>query len=43
MELASVTLYKTVVMAVLALVGVFCYQRGIVDDALNKKLSAALS
>ena len=39
MELASVTLYKTVVMAVLALVGVFCYQRGIVDDALNKKLS----
>ncbi len=39
MELASVTLYKTVVMAVLALVGVFCYRRGIVDDELNKKLS----
>lgn len=39
MELAAMTLYKTVVMAVLALVGVFCYHQKMIDEELNKKLS----
>ncbi len=37
MELAAMTLYKTVVMAVLALVGVFCYHQKMIDEELNKK------
>ena len=39
MELAGITLYKTLVMAILALTGVFSYRAGIVDEAVNKKLS----
>ena len=39
MELAEITLYKTLVMAVLAVTGVFSYKTGIVDEAVNKKLS----
>ena len=39
MGLAKVTLYKTLVMTILALVGVFSYRRKIVDEELNKKLS----
>lgn len=39
MELASITLYKTLVMVILALAGVFSYIVGIVDEAVNKKLS----
>ena len=39
MELAGITLYKTLVMAILALTGVFSYRTGIVDEAVNKKLS----
>lgn len=39
MELASITLYKTLVMVILALTGVFSYIAGIVDEAVNKKLS----
>lgn len=39
MELASITLYKTIVMAVLALTGILCYRKGIIDEEVNKKLS----
>ena len=39
MELAGITLYKTLVIAILALTGVFSYRAGIVDEAVNKKLS----
>lgn len=39
MGLASITLYKTLVMVFLALVGVFSYKTGIVDEEINKKLS----
>ena len=38
MGLASITLYKTLVMVFLALVGVFSYKTGIVDEEINKKL-----
>ena len=33
------TMYKTLVMTILALVGVFCYHKKIVDREMNKKLS----
>ena len=33
------TMYKTLVMTILALVGVFCYHKKIVDQEMNKKLS----
>ena len=33
------TMYKTLVMTILALVGVFCYRKKIVDQEINKKLS----
>lgn len=39
MELASITLYKTLVMVILALTGVMSYKTGIVDEKINKKLS----
>lgn len=39
MELASLTLYKTLVMTILALVGTATYKIGIVDESINKKLS----
>lgn len=39
MELASITLYKTLVMVILALAGVLSYKTGIVDETVNKKLS----
>lgn len=39
MELAIITLYKTFVMVILALMGVFCYRMRIVDETVNKKLS----
>lgn len=39
MELAGITLNKTIVMMVLALTGVFSYRAGIIDEAVNKKLS----
>ena len=39
MELAGMTMYKTLVMTILALVGVFCYHKKIVDQEMNKKLS----
>ena len=39
MELAGIALYKTLVMTVLALTGVFSYRAGIIDEAVNKKLS----
>ena len=39
MELASITLYKTLVMVILALAGVMSYKTGIVDEEINKKLS----
>lgn len=39
MELAGITLNKTIVMTVLALTGVFGYRAGIIDEAVNKKLS----
>lgn len=39
MELASITLYKTLIMVILALVGVLSYKTGIVDEKINKKLS----
>lgn len=39
MELAGITLYKTIVMAMLALVGVVCYQKKIVDEKVNQALS----
>ncbi len=39
MELAGITLNKTLVMTVLALTGVFGYRAGIIDEAVNKKLS----
>lgn len=39
MELAGITLNKTLVMTVLALTGVFSYRAGIIDEAVNKKLS----
>ncbi len=39
MELAAITLYKTLVMVILALTGIFCYRTGIVDEEVNKKLS----
>lgn len=39
MELAGMTMYKTLVMTILALVGVFCYYKKIVDQEMNKKLS----
>lgn len=32
-------MYKTLVMTILALVGVFCYHKKIVDQEMNKKLS----
>lgn len=39
MELAGITLNKTLVMTVLALTGVFSYRAGIIDETVNKKLS----
>lgn len=39
MELAAITLYKTLVMVILALTGVFSYKAQIVDEEMNKKLS----
>lgn len=39
MELASITLYKTLVMVILALTGAASYKSGIVDETVNKKLS----
>ena len=39
MELAGMTMYKTLVMTTLAFVGVFCYRKKIVDQEMNKKLS----
>lgn len=39
MELASITLYKTLVMVILALAGAASYKSGIVDETVNKKLS----
>lgn len=39
MELAAITLYKTLVMVILALTGVFSYRAKIVDEEMNKKLS----
>ena len=39
MELAGMTMYKTLVITILALVGVFCYHKKIVDQEMNKKLS----
>ncbi len=39
MELASITLYKTLVMVILALAGATSYKSGIVDETVNKKLS----
>lgn len=39
MELAAITLYKTLVMVILALTGVFSYRAGIVDESMNRKLS----
>ncbi|MCI9423278.1 MAG: AEC family transporter [Dorea sp.] len=39
MELAAITLYKTLVMVILALTGVFSYKLQIVDEEMNKKLS----
>lgn len=39
MELTLITLYKTLVMVMLAFVGVVCYKTKIVDDTLNRKLS----
>ncbi len=39
MGLATLTAYKTIVMALLALVGVFCYKRNIVNEEMNKTLS----
>lgn len=39
MELAGITLNKTLVMTILALTGVFSYRVGIIDEAVNKKLS----
>ena len=32
MELAGMTMYKTLVMTILALVGVFCYHKKIVES-----------
>ena len=39
MELAGITLNKTLVMTILALTGVFSYRAGIIDETVNKKLS----
>lgn len=39
MELASLTLYKTLVMTILAMVGIATYKVGIIDESMNKKLS----
>ena len=39
MELATLTLQKTLVMTVLALLGIYCYKRNIVDEEQNAKLS----
>ena len=39
MELAAITLYKTLVMTMLALLGAFCYKRGIITEEINKNLS----
>ena len=39
MELAAITLYKTLVMVILALTGVFSYRAGIVDESMNRNLS----
>ena len=39
MELAGITLNKTLVMTILALTGVFSYRAGIIDESVNKKLS----
>lgn len=39
MGLASLTLYKTLVMTILALVGIVVYRLGVVDETINKKLS----
>lgn len=39
MELASVALYKTAVMSLLALAGVICYKKGIADEKVNQSLA----
>lgn len=39
MELAGMTLYKTVVMSMLALTGVICYRKKLVDEKVNQSLS----